>query len=347
MRPRFRLDIGGTDITDRISDRVLSIKVNDEAGQKSDTLDISLDDRDGALSIPEARAEMQIWLGYDDGDLTYMGRFTIDEVALKSNPATMTIRGKASDSSPEFKASKSRSWHQQTIGEIVETIAAEHDLTPGVHTSYAKKLIDHIDQSNESDGHFLTRLGKLYGAVAKPADGRLLFVPEGQGISTTGQTLSAAIITQEEISSLSATIKERGAYSGVTTRYRDKETNREVEVETKEEWTSFLGTAPIFQDKKLYTSRDMAEQAGKAELNRLRGGNVSIDFTMPGRPDIFAERPIKLEGVRSPLAGDWIVKTVSHTLGNSGLQTKVSAGSKAAQGSITSPAGGAENDTTA
>ena len=328
MRPLFRLDIGGNDVTKKVSARVLSIKVNDEAGQKSDTLDITLDDRDELLSIPEARADMQLWLGYDDGAMSYMGRYTIDEVALKSNPATMTIRGKASDSSPEFKASKTRSWHQQTIGEIVSTIAGEHSLTPSVHTSYTERIIDHIDQENESDGHFLTRLAKLYGAVAKPADGRLLFIPEGQGISTSGQALSAATITKEELTAISATIKERGTYSGVITRYRDKETNREVEVETTEAWQSFLGAGPVFRDKKLYTSRDMAEQAGKAELDRLRGGTVQIDFTMPGRPDIFAERPIKLEGVRSPLAGDWIVKTVSHTFGNAGLQTKVSAGSK-------------------
>lgn len=330
MRPLFRLDIGGNDVTGPVSDRVLSIKVNDEAGQKSDTLDITLDDRDNKLAIPAARAEMRLWLGYDEGELNYMGRYTIDEVALKSNPATMTIRGKASDSSPEFKASKTRSWHLQTIGEIVSTIAAEHSLTPAVHTSYTSKVIDHIDQENESDGHFLTRLGKLYGAVAKPADGRLLFIPEGQGISTSGQALSAATITKEELTAISATIKERGTYSGVITRYRDKETNREVEVETTEAWQSYLGAGPVFRDKKLYTSRDMAEQAGKAELDRLRGGTVQIDFTMPGRPDIFAERPIKLEGVRSPLAGDWIVKTVSHTFGAAGLQTKVSAGSKPA-----------------
>ena len=330
MRPLFRLDIGGNDVTGPVSDRVLSIKVNDEAGQKSDTLDITLDDRDNKLAIPAARAEMRLWLGYDEGELNYMGRYTIDEVALKSNPATMTIRGKAADSSPEFKASKTRSWHLQTIGEIVSTIAAEHSLTPAVHISYTGKLIDHIDQENESDGHFLTRLGKLYGAVAKPADGSLLFIPEGQGISTSGQPLSAATITKEELTSISATIKERGTYSGVITRYRDKETNREVEVETTEAWQSYLGAGPVFRDKKLYTSRDMAEQAGKAELDRLRGGTVQIDFTMPGRPDIFAERPIKLEGVRSPLAGDWIVKTVSHTFGAAGLQTKVSAGSKPA-----------------
>ena len=47
MRPRFRLDIAGSDVTAAVSDRVVSIKVNDQAGQKSDTLDVVLDDRDG------------------------------------------------------------------------------------------------------------------------------------------------------------------------------------------------------------------------------------------------------------------------------------------------------------
>ena len=91
MQPRFRLDIGGNDVTDKVSDRVISIRVNDEAGQKSDTLDLTLDDRDNKLSIPEARAEMQLWLGYDTDNLVYMGRYTIDEVALKTNPDTMHI----------------------------------------------------------------------------------------------------------------------------------------------------------------------------------------------------------------------------------------------------------------
>ena len=328
MQPRFRLDVSGNNVTDSISDRIVSIKVNDEAGQKSDTLDVTVDDRDESLPILTARADMKVWLGYEGSDLTYMGQFTIDEVSLKTNPSTMTVRGKASDSSPEFKAAKTRSWHQQTIGEIVTQIAGEHGLTPGVHSNFADRLIEHIDQENESDAHFLTRLGKLYGAVAKPADGRLLFIPEGAGISTSGQSLSAAIIDKSEITSISAKIKERGQYSGVITRYRDKETNSEVEVETTEAWQARLGPGPVFRDKKLYTSKDMAEQAGKAQLDRLRGGTVQIDFTMPGRPDIFAERPIKLEGVRSPMAGEWIVKTVTHTLGNGGFTTKVSAGSK-------------------
>lgn len=329
MIPRFKLEIAGTDVTEQISDRVLAIKVNDEAGQKSDTLDITLDDRDNTLPIPSDRSRMKIWLGYDDAELVYLGEYTIDEISLQSGPEVMKVRGKAADASAEFKATKTRSWDNQTISQIVTTIAGEHGLTPSVHESYAGKLITHIDQENESDAHFLTRLAKLYGAVAKPADGRLLFIPEGQGISTSGQTLTALEIEKSELMTLRATIKERGAYGGVITRFRNKQTNQEEEVTTTDPWSGLLGDGPTFRDKKLYTSKDMAEEAGKAKLRQLQSGNVSVDFTVPGNPAIFAERPVKLVGVRDPLADEWIVKTVSHDFTSGGFTTRVSAGNKA------------------
>lgn len=315
-----------------IGDRLVKMQVKDEAGQKSDTIDISIDDRDNKVDIPSARSSLKCWLGYEETELVFVGEYVIDEVRIKLNPDTMNIRGKASDSSPELKATKTRSWHQVTIGEIVTTIAGEHGLTPAVHANYADRLIEHVDQENESDAHFLTRLGKLYGAVAKPADGRLLFLPEGQGLSTSGQPLAAAVIQKEDLKALTATVKERGVYSGVITRFRDKETNTEVEVETSDAWNAWFGSGPVFRDKKLYTSRDMAEQAGRAQLSQLRSGNTTIDFTIGGRPDLFAERPVQLSGVRSPLADTFVVKSVTHTMSASGFETKVQASSKATDG---------------
>lgn len=329
MRPRFKLEINGNDATSMVADRLVKLQVKDEAGQKSDTIDISIDDRDNAVDIPGARSTLKCWLGYEESELVFVGEYVIDEVRIKLNPDTMNIRGKASDSSPELKATKTRSWHQLTIGEIVNTIAGEHGLTPRVHADYADRMVDHIDQENESDAHFLTRLGKIYGAVAKPADGNLLFIPAGQGISTSGKALPAATVKKEDLKGLTATVKERGVYSGVITRFRDKETNVETEVETNDSWDAWFGSGPVFRDKKLYTSRDMAEQAGKAQLSQLRSGNTSIDFTIGGRPDLFAERPVQLVGVRAPLADTFIVKSVTHTMSASGFETKVQASSKA------------------
>lgn len=327
MRPKFKIEVNGNDVTSAIADRVLQLRVNDDSGQKSDTVDLTLDDRDQKVDIPAQKAELKVWLGYEETSLAYMGSFQVDEVSIQENPAVVKIRAKAGESSPSFRATKTRSWDQKKIKEIITQIASEHQFTPLVHPNYAERVIDHIDQENESDAHFVTRLAKIYGAIAKPADGNLIFLPEGAGLSSSGETLSAATIDQTEMSTFKGSIKDRGVYSGVITRYRDKEENQEEEVTITDAW-DFFGAGPQFRDKKLYTSKDMAEQAGIAKLKQLKAGTITLDFTVRGRTDIFAERPVTITGVRSPMAGTFIAKTVTHTISSGGFVTKVSAGNK-------------------
>lgn len=335
MRPSFRLESSGADITGSISDRLIKLRVNDEAGQKSDTLDIALDDRDYELDIPSAKAVVKVWLGYEESELTKLGDYVIDEVELTENPAGLKIRAKSADLSSTFKATKTRSWHGKTIGEIVQTIAGEHRLTPSIHSDYSDRLIPHIDQENESDAHFLTRLAKIYGATSKPTQGFLIFIPEGEGLSASGQTMTAVSVTKNEVLTLKATIKDRGNYSGVVTRYRDKVTNQEIEVTVEDRWQTIFGKGPVFRDKKIYTSEDMATQAGAAMLKQLQSGAVTIDLTIIGRADIRAEQPINLTGLRSPLSGAWITKTVTHELSPKGFTTKIVCGNQTAKATTT------------
>ena len=337
MKPSFTLTVAGVDRTSEVADRLLSISINDEAGQKSDTVDITLDDRDNVLPIPANTAEIAVSLGYEGiGQLRDMGSYTVDEISISRNPETMKIRGKAAETSSSFKVAKTRSFHQQTIGEIIATIAGDHGLTPRVAAVYGSKMIEHIDQENESDAHFCTRLAGLYGAVSKPISNGgakyLVFVPEGEGAAASGQALGSVTIKGKDMLSLRASIKDRGNFSGVITRYRDKEINAEIEVEVENPASGFLGaTTEKFRDKKLYTSEDMARSAGEAKLKQLNTGNVQIDFSIEGNPDIFAEQKLKLRGVRDPLTSqDWIIKSVKHTFTNSGFTTAVSAHNKPA-----------------
>ena len=331
MRPSFKLETNGADITDSIADRLIKLRINDDAGQKSDTLDIALDDRDYDLDIPSSKATLKVSLGYEETEMKNLGTFVIDEVELTENPAGLKIRAKAADSSPTFKATKTRSWHGKTIGEIVTTIAGEHQLMPSVHADYASRLIPHIDQENESDAHFLTRLAKTYGATSKPTQGYLIFIPEGEGLSATGQNIRPVTVTKDEVLTLKATIKDRGNYSGVVTRYRDKVTNQEIEVTVEDRWQTIFGKGPVFRDKKIYGSEDMATQAGKAMLKQLQSGAVTIDLTIIGRADIYAERPITLSGLRKPITGTWITKTVTHELSAKGFTTKIVCGNQTAK----------------
>ena len=55
------------------------------------------------------------------------------------------------------------SWHDTTLGAIVEAIASRNRLEASVAPSLAGIKIPHIDQSQESDAKFLTRLAERNG----------------------------------------------------------------------------------------------------------------------------------------------------------------------------------------
>lgn len=367
MKPGFRVTSSGNDITQQIADRLISLRIQDEAGQKSDTLEITLDDRDQKLPLPEAKVTLSVAMGYTTGgrSLQEMGTFVIDEVELSDPPATVKIRAKAMDGGTEggqLKEQKTRSWHQKTIGQIVTQIASEHGMTAMVHPRFASKMIDHIDQTSESDAHFLTRLATLHGATAKPVDGRLVFIPAGEGISASGQTLAATTLNRSEVQDYRATIKDRGAYSQVVARYQDKETGTEKSVQApvprsaSSNGISFLdalfgintsGSAtpagPSYQDRKLYPTREEAVAAAAAKGKDLASGTVTIDLTCAGRPDIFAERPITLQGFRTPLNATWIIKSVAHEYSAKGFITKITCGTETEEPAAEEAAGSGAN----
>ena len=246
---------------------------------------------------------------------------------MKSNPSTMTVRGKASDSSPEFKAAKTRSWHQQTIGQIVTQIAGEHGQRLRFIATFTDRLIEHIDQENESDAHFMTRLGKLYGAVAKPADGRLLFIPEGAGISTSGQALSAAIIDKSEITSISATIKSAANTAASSPATATKRRTARSRLRRPRLGKPAWARPPCFATKNFIRRGTWRNKPGRPSWIGYAAGQFKLTSQCPAGPTYLQKGRYNWK-VSSPMAGEWIVKTVTHTLGNGGFTTKVSAGSK-------------------
>ena len=182
MRPAYRILADQRDITDAIRDRLLSLTLTDEAGYQSDAVSLRLDDREGRIELPRKGAKLEVELGYEERGLAQMGLYVVDEIELAGPPDTLTIQAKAVDMKSSLKQHKTRAW-SNTIQEIVSTIAQEHGLEPRVDSTLGAIRIPHIDQTEESDLHFITRLGQQYDAVGKPAEHYVLFVPHGQASS--------------------------------------------------------------------------------------------------------------------------------------------------------------------
>ena len=318
--PAFRIVSDGEDITSLISDRLVGLRINDQAGQQSDSLEITLDDRDHLLPVPRSGAWLRVWLGYSsNGQLpVYMGAFAVDEVELSMGPRSMVVKATAAQTAPELvKQQRTKSWHNTTLGAIAQQIGKQNALEVNIKGDLASVQIKHEDQTNESDQAFLTRLAEKYRATIKPADGKLVIVPRG------GQFGGNVTVDVKEVTSWRATLKNRGAYGEVKAKYLDRTTNKEATTTS-----GTKGPLPTFEDKQLYRSQAEAQKAAASKLQSLNSGEVSISLQMPGRPQVNAEGLVTLTNFRTLVNGTWNIKTVTHDLSSSGYVTTIDCGTK-------------------
>lgn len=332
MKPSIKITANENDITEALKDRLLSLKVTDEAGTKSDTCEITLDDRDENMQLPTLKTKLKVSIGYGDS-LREMGSYTVDEVTFSLPPATVKIRAKAMSDAPTLKMPRTGSFDQKSVATIVQEIAIRNGLIPIVDPVFQARMVPHIDQTEESDAHFLTRLANLHGAFAKPFNGQLVFWTIGS--AALGDT--ELVITREETISFKATLKDRGNYTKVAAKYIDQDTGIEKTVEVPIEseggggsfWDSLFGTGGEsgleYREKRVYGNKEEATWAAQSTGAKLKAGLASCDLTIVGRPDLAAESRVRLSGFRDFTEEQLVINNVTHTLNASGFTTKVTA----------------------
>ena len=310
MTPKFKILADSVDITELIADRLKRLVVTDEAGHNSDAVEIELDNRDGAIAIPRTGAELEVFMGYAETGLTRMGLFTAGDITLSGPPDTLSIQGHAANMRISLKAPKTKSWDQKTISEIVSTIAADHGLTPVVGTALGGIALQHIDQTEESDLHFLTRLAADHDAVAKPVESRLLFVPRGEAKSASGKKLPSVALKRTDLDRWDMTAASRGKYKSVKAYWHSLDDAERMTVKVGSDKPCFcLGGS----------SATPAEARGKAQakFNELQRGTATLSLTTGGNPTIAAECALSVSGVPG-LEGAWVVQRVEHTHDDNG-----------------------------
>jgi hypothetical protein len=333
MIPDFRIVADSVEITSVIRDRFLELQVTDEAGIESDMVRITLDDRrrdTGAIAeLPRVGTCLEISLGYKETNLIHMGSYVVDEIEISFPPATLIVSGKAANMATSFRSPKTRSWDGTTIGAIVTTIALEHGYEPAMDPVLASKPIPHLDQTEESDMSFLTRLAGQHDAVAKPAAGRLAFALRGQAKSVSGKTLPVISLTESEVSRWSyqhsarkaeGSGKQKGnvprSSGGTKTYWWDFEKGERQEVT--------VGDAPYSTIRFVHASEQEALDAAKSRKNTGDRGQSELSLSLSGNPRIAAECKLAID-FRPGIPAVWIIKSVKHQLGASGFITSIEA----------------------
>jgi phage protein D len=156
----------------------MSLTLTDNRGFESDELEIMLDDADGKLDLPPRGVVIEVAIGWKGKALVEKGSFTVDEVEHSGAPDTLTIRARATDLRAGI-ATKREKLAQDHGGKDCGGDCQDQRADPCISSWLAKRPVEHIDQTNESDANLLSRLAHQHDAIATVKSGRLLFIKAG------------------------------------------------------------------------------------------------------------------------------------------------------------------------
>lgn len=322
MTPAFRLAADGQDATAPIADRLLALRVTDEAGLEADELELTLDNRDDRIAPPRRGATLTLALGFRGAPLTEMGRFVVTATRGAGPVRTLSVVARAADFDGPIRAPRTRAWRGLSFGAIARAIAAERGLTPRIAPVFDAPVLPVVEQAEESDLNLLARLADDAGALATIKAGALVVVREGGGRAADGRPIPPATVRAVEASAWRWSIEDRDAYRAVRAFWTDlgAAERRAVTVgETADE-------APVFEVRRVFATEQEALQAARARLARLARGAGSLSIDLAGfRPDLTADAPVRARGFDATADGDWRAIRVEHALDTGGLTTRLEA----------------------
>lgn len=368
MTPFAEIWAGGADLmAGELSDRLISIEVRDEAEDKSDSVSITLDDRarasDGAvIGIPLIGTVVSVVMGYRETGGAFMGTYKIDDISVQGGPAQMTVTGRSADMPKSFRTPRTKSYHQMTFGAIMSEIAGRNGYSPRIDPALSGIVVRHIDQNNESDMSFATRLAGMYDAVARPADGKLAAAKKGTGKAITGEQLPTIILAEPDLepgwtfnysardepgeasgldgdggsdqaAAGNAGISQAAQAAGVgadTSATAPGEAGGvracwyDIRTGEKKEVTS--GSEPFHDLRYTFHNESEAQAAADEYRNASARGNASWSGTTGGDPKIQAEAVLILSNIRPYIPALWRIKSVTHKFdASSGFTSAINA----------------------
>lgn len=308
----------GVDVTATIMTRLVSLTLTDEEGVKADRLRLEVDDRDGAVALPERQTELRVSLGYAETGLSQMGSYLVDQISGSGPPQTMTIGATAADMAGSIRAPRTRAWEATTLGAVVETIAAEAGLQAAVGESINDVPYAYLAQQAESDMNLLTRLARDLDATAKAADGRLVVMRRGEGRAADGTVLSAVPLLRQQMTDWRWDIADRGSYASAIAEWSEIGAGvvRQVVVGEGD---------PVYRVRHVQDSEDAARRAAQGSLDAAQRGTGTLEIGCAAfQPGLFAGGLLQIVDLRPELAGEWAITSVRHRLGST-LVTSCSA----------------------
>lgn len=319
----YMILINNVDVTAKwiLERRLLSIEVEDREGEVSDACSLVLDDRAPHIEWPPEGASLRLFLGNGPADMTDMGTYTLDAPEASSPPDRLAVKGHAanfiaSGTGVPMQSHRSRVWPLSTLGVMTATIAKEHGLVPRIQPLIASESVGNVEQIDESDLAFLSRIAKGFGARVRVKGGLLSGNLEVVG---AGSVLPSAVLTPSDVEQWSAPLGSRLKPGSVVATWHNNVTG-----------LSGSKKAGNAEPRMVLTEVfDTPAACLSAVKSRLKDGDrqsaqISISLATLNT-GISAGAEISMSGFRSEIDTVWNVVEVRHRVDSSRARTTLTA----------------------
>jgi phage protein D len=316
--PAFKITLDGQDITAKFAPRLVNLSLTECRSDNADELNITLSDTDGHLVLPAKGARINVQIGWQESGLVDKGIFTVDEIEHSGTPDVLTLRARTASLIDTFRQPVERSFHDTTLGAVIEVIAFQQELKAGIADALRNVPVKHLDQTRESDAAFLRRLGKKYDAAATVKNDTLLFLPAGRSKTASGRDLPVIQIMRNLGDRHRYHSAERDSYSGVRVFWHDDRHGMR---------RSVVAGVPG-NSKRLrttYATEADARAAAVAEWQRIQRGAATLELSLAlGNPALMPQSPVTVVGFKTEIDHqDWLTAKVTHSISDAGFTSGI------------------------
>ena len=356
IAPAFTLKIKNKVLEQNVTDRIISLSVTDHSGFTADTLTLKFDDADGLLQMPTRGTVLHLHIGWSKQALYDCGYFTVDTVTHQGSPDIVSVTANSADFPGNFVTKISQSYDNYTLGAIVRILSARNNLSlPVIAPELDSIQIPHIDQTDENDGYFLTRLAQNYGAQTTVKNGAIIFFKPYSARTASGQALPWKTLVRADGDEHVFKMIDQKAYSGVTAQTYDVKTAKTSNVALKRTSsansdsqkqhpaaTTAAGTessdqasqvksytagsgSNILKLNKIFPDEESARRAADSIFNQIQADAASLSIKLAlGRADLSAQTPLNVQGFKEAIDDQrWIIDSLEHSLNEKGFTTKL------------------------
>ena len=307
----FSVTIAGKPMSAGASSRVTSITITSKAGKDADTCSIILDDKDGAIALPDIKQAVSVSLG--GGAVEFSG--TIDEVKStggRGQGHMLEISAKSADTTGKLKEPAEKHHDKATLKDVAAKWGKDAGLSDvKVDETLGAIERDYWSMANETFLSWANRIAREVGATFKVLGDKAALVPRSAGKSASGKALAPITGRWGEGGNLiSWSISPkigRPQYQKFDVRYFDPQKAKFMRETVEAKASEGTSTATDrFRAIDQASARKRGESLDKEADREKGGGSATIDGNGMAQP----EAEFTLVNVRPGIDGAYRIESV-------------------------------------